>query len=82
MDVMRVIAVYEKDGEKLLHEYPINKDISVDRLKEIITTRDNDPEIYQIYPLSMSEWMAFSVFMPEIKELDLAKVELFYECFA
>jgi len=80
MNVKRVISVYEKDGEKLLSEYLISS-IPLDRLKEIIKAKDDDPELYQVYSLGEVELLAFATLIPKMKELDSVKIELFYECF-
>ncbi len=80
MNVRRVISVYEKDGEKLLSEFSVSS-IPLDRLRKIIKAKDDDPELYQVYPLGAAELVAFATLVPKMKELDSVKVELFYECF-
>lgn len=80
MNVMRVITVYEKNGEKLLSEYSI-EGVLLEKIKEIIKAKEDDPDLYQVYSLGESELFAFSFFIPDLKGIDLKKMELFYECF-
>ena len=77
----RVITVYEKNGEKLLSEYSI-EGVPLEQIQRIIKASENDPDLFQIYPLGQSELLAFSSYIPKLKEIDFANVELFYECFS
>ena len=81
MNVRRVISIYERNGEKLLSEYSI-AGVSLKEIKEIIKPKKDDPDLYQVYSLEEFELLAFSSFVPDLKGVDLKKVELFYECFS
>jgi hypothetical protein len=54
MELRRVISVYEKKGEKFLFEYSLN-DVPLDRIKAIITVKDDDAELYDVYSLGEKE---------------------------
>jgi hypothetical protein len=80
MELRRVISVYEKKGEKFLFEYSLN-DVPLDRIKAIITVKDDDAELYDVYSLGEKELSELACLVPQLKELDFNQVELFYECF-
>jgi hypothetical protein len=81
MKLRRVISVYEKEGEKFLSEYSLN-DVPIERLKEIIAVKDDDPELFDVHPIGEKERYMLAFLVPQLKELDFNQVELFYECFS
>lgn len=80
MELKRVISVYKKNSDKFLSEYSLN-DVPLNRLKAIITLKDDDSELFDVYPLGEKELSKLAFLVPQLKELDFNRVELFYECF-
>lgn len=80
MELRRVISVYEKIGEKFLREYSLD-DVPLERLKEIIAMKDDDPELFNVYAVGEKELSELAFIVPQLKALDINHVELFYECF-
>jgi hypothetical protein len=80
MELKRVISVYKKNSDEFLSEYSLN-DVPLNRLKAIITLKDDDSELFDVYPLGEKELSKLAFLVPQLKELDFNRVELFYECF-
>jgi hypothetical protein len=56
-------------------------DVPLNRIKAIITLKDDDSELFDVYPLGEKELSKLAFLIPQLKELDFNRVELFYECF-
>lgn len=80
MKLKRVIAIYEKQGDKFLYDYSIN-DVEIEKLKAIISANENDPDLFDVYFIGEKEFSELVNFIPQLKELDFEQVELFYECY-
>jgi hypothetical protein len=80
MKLKRVIAIYEKQGDKFLYDYSIN-DVEIEKLKAIISANENDPDLFDVYVIGEKECSELVNFIPQLKELDFEQVELFYECY-
>jgi hypothetical protein len=80
MELIRVISVYEKKGEKFLCEYSLNG-LTLERLKAIITVNDDDFDLFDVYHLGEKELSEFVFLVPQLRELDFNQVELFLECY-
>ena len=80
MKLTRVISVYEKHGEDFIREFSLDH-ISLEILKKILNAKDDDPDLYSIYPIDKSIKDKLILLVPELSLLNESDVKLFYECF-
>ena len=80
MDVNRIIAVYEKIGERLIKEIDINC-ISVNVLITIITTDEGDTDLYKVYKITKLQYQKLVEIVPELSKVEFKNADIFYECY-
>jgi hypothetical protein len=81
MKINRVISVYEKKGEALVREIELNG-VPLEKLKQIFSAPADDKELYDVYPINTEVINELIFFIPELIELDLNTVDLYYECYS
>jgi hypothetical protein len=80
MNVQRVIAIYEKDGEKQLKEIILSESI-FSSLEKIINKDADDPNAYKVYRITKNQFLKLLAILPKLSNIDFNKVELFFECY-
>jgi hypothetical protein len=80
MEVVRVISIYEKAGEKLVEEVEI-LDLSLDALKGIVKPDEDDPKLYKAYGLTEVQYNIFKSQMSKLDNFKYTEYDFYYECF-
>ena len=77
MDIERVISTYENDS--FIEEYDVSN-IPFEELKKLFVLKQNDPQMYDPYEISVDIGLNMSSLIPDIK-FHFEKYEYFLECF-
>lgn len=79
MIVSREIALYQKKDDSYIESFEI--DLSINELVSILNVDVLvDPDVYMIYQINKEQYSKIHKLIPNLKEIDFNKVDLFYEC--
>ena len=77
--IERTINIYSKNGDDLLEEINIDN-ISIDKLKSIVTPREGDPLLYLGYELNGKQLESFNRELGNILNIDFTLHYYILEC--
>ncbi len=79
MKVERVISVYNKNNDELIHEIIVS--ISLELLKSIINVDEDDPDIYKVYGVDANQYQQFLNYFQDLSNYKFSDFDFFVECF-
>lgn len=80
MNVIREIAIYQKDGDKQIDSFKIN--LSIDDLIYLLDIdRMDDPNAYKQYEITYKQYLELIRLVPKLSKFNFNEGTIFYECY-
>ncbi len=80
MKIDRSIGIYKKQENSLFKEILIN-DIDIAILNNIFEQKKNDPNLYEVYPISKAQYLTLTKYKKELASYAYSLFDMYMETY-